>query len=228
MVDTEMSTYAEKFKNALLENSESELLKEAYTEWVVIGIDYMKDNCICSHYVLERIHMENKINNNLIIVGNVCIKKFFPRRVKDEVKVMRKKIKAELLNKMSELCVSGEKMKLKLRYKGVGLFNRHIFTFYRGSKKYGEAIRRILNEESDKIELLKGGRYKFSNPLKVDTSNSLHMNIRNLVVGDLIKNKDYYVEFNLSSVWNFKGFVGRSFNVYNIEEEGEDSSGSDT
>lgn len=54
----------------------------AVREWrpdYTIVLEKAEETCLCGHYpIKECCYIENILNNNKIMVGNCCIKKFFP------------------------------------------------------------------------------------------------------------------------------------------------------
>lgn len=68
----------------IIDLSESKNYFQAFQEWDLIevyNIDAKHDDpltCLCGHYpIYEICHIQNKLNGNKAIVGNVCINKFF-------------------------------------------------------------------------------------------------------------------------------------------------------
>lgn len=62
----------------ILENSVSDDIKEAISEWVFDGIlDPEWDKCVCDHEILYRYVIRNVLNGNTLSpIGNVCINYF--------------------------------------------------------------------------------------------------------------------------------------------------------
>jgi hypothetical protein len=72
-----MAYYAIKFQSEILKNSESKIFTDACDEWYAVHYSILSDDddveyCICSHEIKQLIQIENKINNNLLIIGCDC------------------------------------------------------------------------------------------------------------------------------------------------------------
>jgi len=69
--------YIEAFTEALTMSSVADDYHEAIEEWVAYGERFIKaGECICGHPITENCPVYNKLNRNVLIVGNCCIKKF--------------------------------------------------------------------------------------------------------------------------------------------------------
>src|ERR1700710_2007566 len=75
-------SYTANFKKAILENSISTNYEDAIKEWIPSFLgssDGPKSQCICTHEITENCHVQNLHSGKILVVGNVCINKFFPR-----------------------------------------------------------------------------------------------------------------------------------------------------
>lgn len=48
----------------------------AAKEWILEGITWKADHCICDHHIVQNCHIVNTLNGATATVGNVCIFKF--------------------------------------------------------------------------------------------------------------------------------------------------------
>ena len=69
--------YIENFCAVLCAASVAGKYAEAITEWVFDGESFMSESsCICEHPIVQNMVVYNRLNDNQLIVGNCCIKKF--------------------------------------------------------------------------------------------------------------------------------------------------------
>jgi hypothetical protein len=68
--------YKETFIKEIIALSESNNFYQAVLEWKLISIFDMENNCLCGHPIIENCEIQNIYNDNIVIVGNCCIKKF--------------------------------------------------------------------------------------------------------------------------------------------------------
>jgi hypothetical protein len=66
----------ENLKKLVIEKSNSDVWECAKTEWDLIFIYDKKSSCVCGHGITENCEIENRLNKNKLIVGNVCINHF--------------------------------------------------------------------------------------------------------------------------------------------------------
>lgn len=71
------------FEKQLIYYSQSNDLDEALAEWEFLESTYNQNHCICSQPIFENCLMKNIHNGHQLIVGNVCVQKFFPKIYKD-------------------------------------------------------------------------------------------------------------------------------------------------
>ena len=68
--------------------------ERAIQEYHVFSVDLdheeKKHFCICSHPITDSYYIINQYNGNILLIGQDCIKKFFPERVQDQVLTIRK------------------------------------------------------------------------------------------------------------------------------------------
>lgn len=91
--------FHEKFCEEIVKASEADQYPEAIKEWKVEAFrneDYTR--CICSHDIVENCHVSNVLNGCRLIIGNCCIKKFFPDDQVEEFLRLRR----EAINKTRE------------------------------------------------------------------------------------------------------------------------------
>lgn len=86
----------ENFYKTLCYYSENKDPKLAVLEWVADGVTEGENFCICNKQIYDNCHIINIHNNNTLIVGNVCIKKFLNK----DFNFIIKGIKAIKQNKM--------------------------------------------------------------------------------------------------------------------------------
>lgn len=95
-----MSIY--KLTNEILQKSQSKTWDAAKAEWVLDQIYESEDpeTCLCGHFpIIEICILENKLNKNLVTVGNCCVKKFIglpSNLIFQAVKRIRRDIKKSL------------------------------------------------------------------------------------------------------------------------------------
>lgn len=133
--------------DVVINKSQSKDWDIAVKEW------YCKSNfknngvCECGHSIIENYIIKNKVNDNELIVGSTCVKKFnnlemdqyvdeVERKYKDVLKLQRLKAKEELkYNKLkqdqidSKIPMSVRKQYLQKRY-DIGIINKFEFDFY--------------------------------------------------------------------------------------------------
>jgi hypothetical protein len=78
-----MKHKSEIFKRQLINYSQSKDFDEALGEWEFLESTYNQNHCICSQPIFENCLMKNIYNGQHLIVGNVCVQKFFPKIYKD-------------------------------------------------------------------------------------------------------------------------------------------------
>lgn len=74
-----MSNFKE-LLNILLTNSTTTDFNKAKDEWELVNITKTDDcsNCLCGKEIKELCYIKNKLNDNVLVVGNECIKKICP------------------------------------------------------------------------------------------------------------------------------------------------------
>jgi hypothetical protein len=95
----------------ILDHSEcSDNYTVAREEWSLHRIEYDDDydNCICGHNIKERCYIINDVNGHILLVGNICVKRFINREEGDRAIAMYNALKAIKKNiltrsKMTEL-----------------------------------------------------------------------------------------------------------------------------
>jgi len=78
-----MKDKSEIFKRQLINYSQSKDLNEALGEWEFLESTWGRNHCICTQAIFENCLMKNIYNGQHLIVGNVCVQKFFPKIYKD-------------------------------------------------------------------------------------------------------------------------------------------------
>lgn len=64
---------------AIIDLSEADSWDRARLEWVLEDIyhEEIPDTCLCGHFPINELcYLRNRINRNLVLVGNVCVKRF--------------------------------------------------------------------------------------------------------------------------------------------------------
>lgn len=91
-----------KLTNEILQRSQSDFWEIAKSEWMLNEIyeSEQPDTCLCGHFpIIEICILENMLNQNLVTVGNCCVKKFIglpSGLIFQAVKRIRKDIKKSL------------------------------------------------------------------------------------------------------------------------------------
>jgi len=70
-----------KLIEAILELSQATDWDNARLEWYLSNIKFLNEaeTCACGHYpIYEQCTITNRLNDNILHVGNVCVKKFMP------------------------------------------------------------------------------------------------------------------------------------------------------
>ena len=64
----------------ITDRSEANTWAIAKAEWDLDSIEYAdeygNEHCLCGHNILEMCWLKNRLNGNLALVGNVCVKRF--------------------------------------------------------------------------------------------------------------------------------------------------------
>lgn len=77
MDDDECNTSSQQqLKRIVVENSVAKTWAEARKEWTLVGVCRKPNHCVCDMPIVENMEIRNVRNNNLLIVGNVCINRF--------------------------------------------------------------------------------------------------------------------------------------------------------
>ncbi len=63
-------------QRTVIANSQADSWSVAKTEWKLVSIYDKVSRCICKHKIIENCVIRNRINNNQLIVGNVCVNHF--------------------------------------------------------------------------------------------------------------------------------------------------------
>jgi hypothetical protein len=90
-----------KLFNSVVNLSEAKDWESAKKEWKLQRISYGIETCLCGHHpIIERCYMRNIINNNLILIGNCCLKQFDLGRNFDKTfsAISQKRINEDLIN----------------------------------------------------------------------------------------------------------------------------------
>ena len=74
--DESCSSSQQKLKRIVVEDSIAEALLEAQKECALVGVCRKPNYCICDMPIVENMEIRNVHNNNLLIVGNVCVNRF--------------------------------------------------------------------------------------------------------------------------------------------------------
>lgn len=103
------------FCKEIIKLSDSDNFNEAVKEWYLIGLDEEKTNCICGQFIINNCIIQNKLNHNISIVGNVCIKKFMNNNniLINDMNLQLYNNKCKKNNKLYKKCKCGKKIKLK-------------------------------------------------------------------------------------------------------------------
>jgi len=65
-----------KLREVVIANSTSDTWVGAKAEWKLLFIYDADGACVCGHAIVENCVIENKLNANQLIVGNVCVNQF--------------------------------------------------------------------------------------------------------------------------------------------------------
>jgi hypothetical protein len=88
------SSYHKKFKEAIIQNSNSDNYEEAIREWDVVKYDRTlgrKSQCICTHSISDNYHVRHWQDDKTLVIGSECIKRFGT----DEQKATSEKLKSD-------------------------------------------------------------------------------------------------------------------------------------
>jgi len=96
----------DKFQRELIKSSESNIYLKAEREWTLNGYSKGDTNCICGVKIKNQFRIRNINNNNILIVGSICIKKFMICNVRLITDLDRTiyNIKCQHLNKLYRKC----------------------------------------------------------------------------------------------------------------------------
>lgn len=89
------SFYFQNLKIALIEASDSETFEDSRLEWSVSGVRlHNPGHCICTHPIVENCILDHKDDpTRQIIVGNCCVRMFFPEAERLKMEEMYKEVK---------------------------------------------------------------------------------------------------------------------------------------
>jgi len=86
-----MSTYKERFIDAVVKQSVSEDWSSAKTEWYYTSsYEEHGSNCVCGQSITEVCIIRNRFTNNIMEVGNKCVQKFMYDDRESEFKLLNK------------------------------------------------------------------------------------------------------------------------------------------
>lgn len=87
-------SYLERFSNSLINKSESDNYYEAVQEWRLDHIEMNETEdikrCLCNKPINELYYIHNINNDNISLVGSICVKKFmkdYNPELMDDIKV---------------------------------------------------------------------------------------------------------------------------------------------
>lgn len=78
--------YYKMFLKAIVRESVFNTVKEAIDEFSILkGVEQgHKTRCICTHVIQENCFVESKVNKKILVIGNQCIRNFFPKEIAKE------------------------------------------------------------------------------------------------------------------------------------------------
>ena len=86
--DTCSASLQDRFWAVLAHYSSSRVQHEAILEWE--PRDGPEQHCICSHLIAQNCRVTNRLNGNQLVIGNVCIDKFFGPDAVGHAKILTK------------------------------------------------------------------------------------------------------------------------------------------
>lgn len=101
-----------KLINEIIKFSNSNIWEIAKKEWILLTIDLSDDpyTCLCGHTpIFEICKLENRINKNIVTVGNCCVNKFIglpTKRIFNAIKRIKKDNYKSLNSDAIELALS--------------------------------------------------------------------------------------------------------------------------
>lgn len=135
------------------------------------GRDFLpeKDYCLCSHFIVENCYIENILTNELVIVGNCCIKKFLPSENASRTCGICKQPHKNRTNNLCNQCRAARKRSSKVVSKVIKfvtqdmdnmIYSKKIKTPVIRINKYNQIEKNVylLNEIKNRIRKIKDNK----------------------------------------------------------------------